>query len=234
MIATGFQRRTEASAGRESQSIAFLSDARGAAVVLGRRDQERVRLGDGRSQLRDRLGVARRLDVVVVERDRRQVEDLDLDVRRRELGGSPQERRVVRALPQAAGDAEDSGHWRIAVMSAVISTRVGPHSISPSTRKSVFSTPSASVPVPWNFASSSTGIATSLIVSSPAILWRSPSTCSMRLDSNRISGNRSVSSRSFERRWRVALLVVGEDARACARRRLPPAPRRPRRYPRSP
>ena len=31
-------------------------------------------------------------------------------------------------------------HARTAVMSAVISTRVGPHSISPSTRKSVFST----------------------------------------------------------------------------------------------
>src|SRR6185503_4112394 len=151
-----------------------LQHAGSAAVVLGGRDENRIRPGDRSPQCDDRGGVAGGFHVTVVERDGGEVVLLDLDVLRRQLAGSPQERSVVRALAQAAGDGEDSGHCRIAVMSAVISTRVGPHSTAPSTRKRVFSTPSASVPAPWNFASSSTTTGTSLIVSSPTILCRLP------------------------------------------------------------
>src|SRR6266545_8251340 len=191
-----------------------LEHARGAAVVFRGGKEESVRVSNGVPQRGNRLRIPCRLHVGVVERNGGEVELLDLDAVRGQLAGSLKERSIVRALPQAPGDAEDSRHWRTAVMSAVISTRVGPHSIAPSTRKRVFSSPSASVPAPWNLASSSTAIGTSLIVSSPMILLRSPSTCSMRFDSKRISGKRSTSSRSGERRcasrcsWSVRTLAV--------------------------
>src|SRR6266498_4384763 len=191
-----------------------LEDSGGPAVVLGSGEEQRVGVSNRRPQLRDRLRIPQGLHVCVVERDLSQIELLDLDPGWGEVGGSPQERSVVRGFPQAARDAEDSRHRRMAVMSAVIWTRVGPHSIAPSTRKRVFSSPSAAVPAPWNLASSSTAIGTSLIVSSPTILWRSPSTWSIRFDSKRISGKRSTSSRSGERKcasrcsWSVRTLVV--------------------------
>ena len=155
MIATGFQRSTDASAGRESQSIAFFRTPEVPRLYSGVAMSSASASRDGRFSCHG-LGIADRFDVVVVERDLPRSKISSRTPAERARGG-PQEGSVVRALPQAAGDPEDSGHWRIAVMSAVISTRVGPHSRLPWTRRSVFSTPSASTPVPWNFASSSTG-----------------------------------------------------------------------------
>ena len=111
MTPTGFQRSTEASAGLESQSIAFLRTPEVPRLYSGVAMRSASASRDRAPQLRDRLGIAGCFHVTVVERDRGEVELPDLDPVPARARRRPQERPVVRALPQAAGDPEDSaGH----------------------------------------------------------------------------------------------------------------------------
>jgi hypothetical protein len=95
---------------RPIERVLELSRDRG--VVLGRRDHQGVGAGDRRAQLRD--GRRRRGDVVVlvVRRDILQtVPELELDARRQQIGGGPQELAVVGVAAEAAGYAEDLHLW---------------------------------------------------------------------------------------------------------------------------
>jgi hypothetical protein len=77
-------------------------------VVLRSGDQEPVRVHDGLPQ----LGHARRdsgsLHILVVERNRVELVDLDPQPLGSNLLRGPQERSIVRAFPQAARDADDA------------------------------------------------------------------------------------------------------------------------------
>ena len=196
-IATGFHRGPRP-APAASQSIAFFRTPEVPRLYSGVAMSSASASATGGSEPCHGLGVADRLDVVVVERDLGQVEDLELDIRRRELGrpaGAPcctsapagcRRSRGFASLPDGRDVGCDLDAGR-------------PHSMSPWTRNRVFSTPSASCPVAW-YGLELDRDRDLLDVSSPAIRWRSSATCSMRLEANRISGKRSVPSRSFERR----------------------------------
>src|SRR6478735_1057639 len=84
-----------------------LQGARDRAVVLGCRDEDRVRLSDRGLQAIDRVG-CEILEVLVERRDLGEtVEDDELDALGQLLRGEAEELRVVRACAEAAGDAED-------------------------------------------------------------------------------------------------------------------------------
>src|SRR5207237_1284096 len=73
------------------------------AVVLGCREEDRVRRSPGFAQALHRLGRVM-LEVLIVERQLAETfPELELDAVGRGLERSPQEARVERALPQAAG-----------------------------------------------------------------------------------------------------------------------------------
>src|SRR5437763_11535201 len=85
-----------------------LQSARDGAVVLRRREEDRVRLAPRLTQPAHRLGRVVAVELLGVERELGEpFPELELDALRRGLGGRPQEARVERALPQAAGNAED-------------------------------------------------------------------------------------------------------------------------------
>ena len=97
--------------GRDSQSIAFLNGPGSELLYSGVTSSSAVRARDPLLQRAHGLGdAALRLDVAVVERDAADRRLFDHDRRRRELAQRAQERRVVRAAPQAARDAEDDRH----------------------------------------------------------------------------------------------------------------------------
>ena len=85
-----------------------LEHARDRRVVLGRRDQQCVGVGDRAAQRGHRWRREVAVVVFVVGRDRLEaVPDLDLDARRRPLRDVAEQARVVRVGAQAAGDGED-------------------------------------------------------------------------------------------------------------------------------
>src|SRR5262245_4928924 len=176
-----------------------LEHARNAAVVLGRGDQERVGFSDRLLETDDGLGIAGCLDVVVVERQRADLVVDELDAFGHQLARRPQERAVVRALPEAAGDPEDSHQTCfVAETPAVISTVVVPQSNEPSTSSTIRSSPA--LPVPWARTRpwSSTSKGCSLTKSRPRTAKRSSPTGSRDVDSKRISGCLAASRKSGE------------------------------------
>src|SRR5579862_1602851 len=96
-----------------------LQTAGDGAVVLGRDEEDRVGGAPRLAQPAHRLRRVVAVEFLVVERQLREpFPELKLDTLRRGLGGGPQEARVVRALPQAAGNAEDPHRQLAALTSA--------------------------------------------------------------------------------------------------------------------
>jgi len=77
-------------------------------VVLRRGDENGVSLRYGSLERRNRLGIALRLDVGIVERNGREIESLNDHSRGRQVLRGTQQRAVVRPLPEAAGEAENA------------------------------------------------------------------------------------------------------------------------------
>jgi hypothetical protein len=95
------------SGGRDAQSIAFFSTP-DRVVVLRRHDQQSVGRLDTRPQILDRRGESLLPHVLVVQRDRCDIEDLDRHAGRRQFLRRAQRRRIERTAPQAAGHTEDT------------------------------------------------------------------------------------------------------------------------------
>ena len=159
------------------------------AVELRRGEQDRVGARDRVAQPRDlgrrEVGVA----VLVVGRERVEpVVELDLDALGGQLGGRPQQRRVVRRCAQAAGDRRGSasvlrgldgrdadeeldlvGDEEVAVGSVWFHFRSkSRRSIVPSTSNPMRSLPHGSLPFSATVPVSSIGLVMPLIVISPA------------------------------------------------------------------
>ena len=99
--------------GREAQSIAFFRPPGMEPLYSGVAKRIASAAAPGLAQACDRLGGAVLLEILVVERqvgEAGRIEELDLDALRRGLDGRAEERRVVRAGAQAAGDRQDSHH----------------------------------------------------------------------------------------------------------------------------
>jgi hypothetical protein len=97
-----------APAGRTRDPVeCVLQLTRDRAVVLGRCDQHRIGVAHCLAQCLGGVRAAGRVEVLVVGRDLAQPFELDqLHPSGQPLGGGPQQGRVERALPQAAGDTE--------------------------------------------------------------------------------------------------------------------------------
>jgi hypothetical protein len=79
-----------------------------AVLILGRRDEEGVRLADGVLEARHRGRIALLFDIEVVERDAGQVEHVDAHVRRRQLDRGADQATVVRTRTQTPGEGQDA------------------------------------------------------------------------------------------------------------------------------
>src|SRR6185437_8279742 len=173
-----------------------LEYARDGAVVLRRRHQDRVRGGD---RLAQRGDLGRRLLVVmvaVVVRDRgKAVEQLQADAVWHQVRRRAQERGVVRALAETAGDGQDAHRDQPCLTSEKLAVRrtwssrrrpppgSGAFQSMPNSRRSM--TPSRSRPTRWLPHGSSpapvtttaiwTGLVVPLMVISPVSVPWSPS-----------------------------------------------------------
>ena len=104
-------------------------------VVLGCRHEQGIGAGDRRLERHDRDGLAGILDILVVERDLRQLEDVDDDPGRGQLSRGPDETPVVGRSAEAAGEPQEVhvGHGTI-ILSAfrfvMVPRRTGPTGVA--------------------------------------------------------------------------------------------------------
>ena len=107
MIATGLYASTDWKAGRDAQSIAFFKHAGDAVVELRRAEHEPVGRVDVGQQFLDRRRPLVALEILIVQRDRREIVELQIGAAGEFLPQGLEDRVRIGTGAQAAGHSDE-------------------------------------------------------------------------------------------------------------------------------